>query len=302
MTPAPRRLAALTAALALLCLAWSGGALAAGGDFADAPAQARAAAGEAFPLPDGWKAAGEALRLGPDDLWRHIDGAADQFLAFGFQELRECELAAGETQITVGIYDMGDPLDAFGIYAAERSPDRADLGVGAASQASPPWQWLLLKGRFYVKVDKLAGDLSEADGRALLASLAGALPGADSLPAAFAALPAAGRVEGSEGYTRTSFLGLDELTRCVHADYAGEDGAAWTVFLMLPDNGDTPADLLDALGDGWRRGKGRAGREARLRELPYRGLVAVRAAEVGLLGAAGLDSERSLLAVLEAGR
>jgi len=303
MTPTPRRPAALAAALAALCLAaLSGPALATAGERlagSGAPPPARAAA---FPRPAGWQAAGEILDLGPDDLWRHINGAADQFLAYGFRNLREGELAAGEARVTVGIYDMGDPLNAFGIYAAERSPDRADLGVGAASQASPPWQWLLLKDRFYVKVDKLAGDLPEADGAALLAALAGGLPGGDSLPAAFDALPAERRVPASEGFTRAAFLGLDELARCVHAEYAGEDGAAWTVFLMLPEGDEAPADLLDGLGDAWRKGKGRAGKRARVREVPYRGLVAVRAADGGLLGVTGLDSERDLLEALGAGR
>ena len=51
--------------------------------------------------------------------------------------------------------------------------------------------------------------------RTALRKLAAALPGSDGLPAAVQALPAKGRVAGSEGYARESYLGLSDMKNCI---------------------------------------------------------------------------------------
>jgi hypothetical protein len=70
------------------------------------------------------------------DLYRYIDGAADGFLAFDMIAMVHQEYKAKDADITVDIYDMGKPLNAFGIYSAERSPNCHFLPLGAEGYVS----------------------------------------------------------------------------------------------------------------------------------------------------------------------
>ncbi|NOZ60439.1 MAG: hypothetical protein GXO74_02050, partial [Calditrichaeota bacterium] len=52
----------------------------------------------------------------PENLFEYIDGGADIFLSFGFQQLQVRDFAFDSLQFTVELYNMGTPLNAFGIY------------------------------------------------------------------------------------------------------------------------------------------------------------------------------------------
>ena len=58
----------------------------------------------------------------PDNLWDFINGAADAYLALGFEELHVAEYKKGRDVIKLEIYRHSDHTMAFGIYATERSP------------------------------------------------------------------------------------------------------------------------------------------------------------------------------------
>jgi hypothetical protein len=66
------------------------------------------------------------------DLYHYLDGGADAYLDYGLVALIHREFKAGSVDLTVDIYDMGDPLRAFGIYSAERSPVPRRKAVWAA--------------------------------------------------------------------------------------------------------------------------------------------------------------------------
>ncbi len=65
----------------------------------------------------------EEYRYAREDLWQYINGAADLFLSYGFRELIVRDLEQGDRHVTVSVYDMGGPLDAFGVYERERPDD-----------------------------------------------------------------------------------------------------------------------------------------------------------------------------------
>ena len=114
-----------------------------------------------IPELDGWEPTADQRAFGPDSLWVYINGAADQFLSHGFRELRCRDLQAGEVAATVSVYDMGNPLNAFGIYGVEAASGGDVVEAGARAVMSPPYQALLLKGRYYVKVESFGGGLSD---------------------------------------------------------------------------------------------------------------------------------------------
>ena len=88
-------------------------------------------------LPANNEAPGWALSQAPrgftaGNLWEFINGAADGYLAYGFEEVVTADFVQEGTgyQAVVDIYRMKDPLNAFGIYTQERNPDYPFLKVG----------------------------------------------------------------------------------------------------------------------------------------------------------------------------
>jgi hypothetical protein len=251
-----------------------------------------------FPAPAGWAPAGEVLTFGRGELWEYIDGAADAFLAYGFREVRVRDLSSGDITVSVAVYDMGTPLNAFGMYRSERPGGEPAVAAGAEATVLAPDQCLLLKDAYYVKVDVLDGRLSADAGESLVRAIAAALPGRDGLPASLAVLPAAGRVAGSEGYARESFLGLSDLKGCLHATYRDEGGAAYPAFFLVPGDGEALESIWARLAERWEPIE-REGAPVLLRTIPYRGLAGVIRTERGILGAAGAPDRETLLARLE---
>lgn len=251
-----------------------------------------------FPEIDGWKIASRVKSCTPQTLWEYINGAAEQFLNYGFQELRYCDLESKEYEgviVTVHLYDMGNPLNAFGMYDLERPEGAETMPVGAEAFLSPPYQALLLKGAFYVKVDAYEGEITEDVGKNLVEAISRALPGSDEYPAALKLLPEEARVRGSEGYARSGYLGLTELNNCVYASYEGKDGTGFPVFVMI---GDAEKDW-DVLAGKWKVIE-RKGMAILFRQVPYRGFVGVIRTEEGIIGVAEAESEREMIRRLEA--
>ena len=80
----------------------------------------------------GWVISGKPRSFKSANLWEFIDGAADGYLAYGFQEVVSADYAheGMGSQAVVDIYQMKDPLNAFGIYAQERNPASQFLKIG----------------------------------------------------------------------------------------------------------------------------------------------------------------------------
>ncbi len=183
-----------------------------------------------LPKPDallGWEWRGEPRVYSPDTLYEYIDGSADLYLSYGFEEAAVADYVRGGEEgdwITVDVYDMGAPLHAFGICGAEKPSDCESFPAGAQGYATDNliafWQ-----GDYYVKVMLVAGEDADAV-RALAAEVGEGLPGGGSLPDELKRLPEKGRVAGSERYVKTSALGHKFLVEVVSADYALGDARA----------------------------------------------------------------------------
>ncbi len=174
----------------------------------------------------GWSAKGPVREYDAKTLYECIDGAADLFLAYGFLRLATADYASdvGERAVTVEIYDMGEPLRAFGVFASERPPDVKARDLGNQGYAGDGvvafWQ-----GREYVKISQLSGEGLE-DALAFARATAALIPASSGLPAEFARLPAADRVRDSERYVRQSALGHRFLDNVISAEYKlGKDTA-----------------------------------------------------------------------------
>jgi hypothetical protein len=242
----------------------------------------------------GWSPQGEPSTYDAAGLWELINGAADVFLSYGFETVTVQNFSAGDVTVFVAVYDMGRPLNAFGIYRTEAPPDESALPLGTEAVVSPPYQCLLLKDRYYVKVEAYEGDINQATGESLVAAVANALPGETELPPEFGALPADGMVAGSSQYTREALYGLAELNECVHAAYTDEAGSEYQAFVVLQTDEVTTDDVWQKLASRWQE-IDLGGEPVLSREIPYSGLVGVIRANGGIVGVANAADEEQLL-------
>ena len=104
-------------------------------------------------LPDGW-----ALIDGPQTytektLFKHIDGQAELYLKYGFQKsifgIYQSKKSR-ENQIELDIYDMGNVLQAFGVFSRFRNEDRPG-GFGLDSYLDDH-SALFYKGKYFVLI------------------------------------------------------------------------------------------------------------------------------------------------------
>ncbi|MBN1348649.1 hypothetical protein JXJ21_04505 [candidate division KSB1 bacterium] len=73
----------------------------------------------------------------PDNLFEYINGSADLYLAYDFKQLATVGfIDPAEMSIVIDIYDMGTPLDAFGVYSVSRSPSNQFEAIGAEAIVS----------------------------------------------------------------------------------------------------------------------------------------------------------------------
>ena len=236
-----------------------------------------------FPEVKGWKREGKVRTYNPGNLWEYINGAAELFLAYGFESLQSCDLSQKKLVVTVDIYDMGDPLHAFGVFNTERPRDTKPLAIGAAGIVSPPYQCLLLKGTRYIKVNMYEGEIDEATGKVLLQALANALPGGDDVPEALTSLPQKDKKEGSEGFVKEGYLGLSELSNCIFADYKGKGDSEFQYFRMILGGKETVQSAWDRINAKWNATKLKD-YPVLYKEIPYKGIVGVIRTDDELFG------------------
>ena len=64
-----------------------------------------------------------------DTIYKHINGGAELYLAYGFKEvLVRKYLGPNNIEMVLDIYDMGNSMDAFGVFSTEREDDEAGVG------------------------------------------------------------------------------------------------------------------------------------------------------------------------------
>lgn len=247
-----------------------------------------------FPKIEGWTIHSEVWQYQPTNLWEYINGAADQFLDFGFEELLTTELISDETLIVVDIYNMGKPLNALGIYLMERPGEVRRLNAGTEAVLNLPAQALLLKNQYFVKIHCLEGELTETTGQALLQSLDQALPGSAAWPAEIGFLPEKDQVAGTLGYIRRNFLSISELNNCLFAEYRENEGKSFRYFVMFPEGTQTVDSIWEPIAAKWQAAD-LSGHPVVYRKVPYRGLLGLVKHDGRIMGVTDVPDQAAML-------
>ena len=99
----------------------------------------------------GWLLPEKPRFYGPGNLWEFIDGAAEGYLTYGFQEVVSADFSQSGRELVVDVYRMKDSVNAFGIYTQERNPDARPVTIGAEGSLSAT-ALTFWAGPYYVKI------------------------------------------------------------------------------------------------------------------------------------------------------
>jgi len=173
-----------------------------------------------FPEMAGWKQSGDIQMYSRANLYDYINGAADLYLKYDFQELKVAEYANDrKASVTIEVYRYNTPVHAFGIYSQERLGNASYLEVGAQGY-SEKGVLNFLAGDCYVKMSGV--DAGPGEREVLLAfakKLVENLGGKGSLPSILSAFPPEGEKKNSEKFIAREFLGYSFFHSAFTADY-----------------------------------------------------------------------------------
>ena len=182
------------------------------------------------PLPTDIFAHGSPGFYTPDNLYEYMDGGADIFLLYGVRSLLHLDLRSKSADITVDVFDMGSADTAFGIYAAERSPDEPYVPIGTEGYANKG-ALNFFQDQYYVKLQGF-GEGADAALDTIARAITARIGTNHTFPAVFSRLPTENRKPHSEQYIPNDPLGHSYLGPAYMAAYTF-DGKESKLFVTI---------------------------------------------------------------------
>lgn len=143
-----------------------------------------------------WRRAPQAEVYSPDNLYRYINGGAELYLSYGFQDLLSVRYEkAGQQPIKIDIMDMGRAMDAFGVFVHSCEAPGTEIGQGSEYDSGLLTFW---KDRYYVSA--LAFPVNEEKEKMVLELgriIALSIPAEGALPPLLKLLPEEKRIRDS---------------------------------------------------------------------------------------------------------
>jgi len=188
----------------------------------------------AFPEITGWRQSGEIQTFIPKTLFEYINGGADLYLTYDFQELKVAEYSNGKkASVTIEVYRHKTPIHAFGIYSQERLSDANFLDIGAQGYIETN-VINFVAGPYYVKINSF--NTGPDDREILIAfakKVAETLGERGALPSILSSFPEEGKKKNSEKFISKNFLGYSFLHSAFTADYE-VSGTKFKLFVIQP--------------------------------------------------------------------
>jgi hypothetical protein len=181
-----------------------------------------------------------------ETLFEYINGAAESYLLYYFQEL-SVQIYENEQRqsVTIEIYRHLNQVQSFGIYSQERPLQSNFLNIGTQAYQEPG-MLNFLKGSYYIKIN--AYDFGEEDQKILrevAEQLVNVLEGGDQFPRELRWFPQEGKIENSERFISQNFLGYTFFKKVFTADYRSSD-EQFTLFLLDGNSQNECREILES--------------------------------------------------------
>lgn len=173
-----------------------------------------------------WVLDGEVEVYDPSNLFEYINGEAELYKDYDFVKMVTAYyLHTEQTSLafSIDIYDMGSPLNAFGIYSMYRRPGLQFQKIGEESIVSAT-NVKFYKDRYFVQLNAAAMDSMAQHAITSCARNIAAKISPAPVPEELTWLPEANRVDHTLTYKTRGFMGLEEFHSVVQAEYALNNG------------------------------------------------------------------------------
>lgn len=167
-----------------------------------------------------WYQDGDPHYFTADNLFEYINGSADLYLAYDFQRLITVTFLNPDYQsLTIDIYDMGNEVNAFGVYSNFRNPQDILATIGTDAIISDYYI------RFYhgqYVVDLNASDSDEPMKKFMMqvaAKIEQNINAPRQYPDVMRLLPEQGVIRRTQKYISEAMLGHKFLPRGLEAEY-----------------------------------------------------------------------------------
>jgi len=194
-----------------------------------------------------WSLDGKPRVFPGSELYGHIDGGAEIFFEFGFEEATVQRYRSRAGELVVECYRMSDPLAALGIYLGKCGKESPDTGL-AEKPTAGRYQLMFVRDRYFVIVDNPAGTSALMPALAEFARFIAARLPVSGPVTALDPLPKDGLIEGSRRLIRgpvaleaIATLGRGDILRlggritAVAGDYSDADGNHTVIIATYPD-------------------------------------------------------------------
>jgi hypothetical protein len=236
------------------------------------------------------------------DLYKYINGEAELYYPYGFKALATAAYVRAdnpEVGIVADIYEMGSPIDAFGIYSRYRDPDEESVSIGSEGFVNES-QLLFAKDRYFVRLSPSGTvTMEKSIFLACAQSIAKMIP--DSAPLKdLEILNVPGVIPRTKTYISQGVLGYAFFRKGLLAD-ANLEGNVIRVFVILETSAQSAAEVfeeyrayLEKSKAGFSMNKDGSSSMIIARDPLYKGLALIHSGSV-LIGAAKLaDPERAI--------
>jgi hypothetical protein len=170
----------------------------------------------------GWHQIGAPKLYNSNNLFNLIDGEAQAVMDYAFAGEAHGDYApAGQSRpvLTMDVFDMTDPLNAFGLFSSSDRMSGKAVAIGTEGVRIEPSGLNFWKGRYVVRTTIVqVNPATKAALEKYARAAATRIPGASALPATLQALPP-GRQPRSEKYVRANVAGHAFLKNAVTARY-----------------------------------------------------------------------------------
>jgi hypothetical protein len=190
----------------------------------------------------GWKWEIEPEIYKPANLYEYNDGEAELYISYQFVEMVTASYMREDDEyasLTVDIYDVGEPLNAFGLYSAFRQPGLNFESIGEQAMVSD-LNIRFYKGRHYVAIS--AGSLEPEVKESMIAMARQIAEKIDKapLPDELTLLPAENQIPNSLKLLATGFLGQSVFKNTLQGSYrlGDRESKAFIVLAGTKENAD----------------------------------------------------------------
>lgn len=251
-----------------------------------------------FPQLQGWNTDGKVLSFNKENLYEHIDGAAEFYHSYGFDLLQVASWSNNGAELTIEVYDHVDPLHAFGIYSIERSAKAEIVTVGLEGYGDAA-TFNFVAGKYYVKMN--GTQLEKVPGlslKAIAEEFAFKLCAKPEYPKEVGMFPKENQLPNTCQYIPTEFMGLGFLGSALRAKYS-VGGEEITLFVIERTDRDDIERIITKYASYADANLKKAAEGDYLFKDPFNGNVYLRWRGNYLIGASGFTDKKKVTALFD---